>query len=108
MDLIEIINNFLFQNIFLENVKILPDEVRDILLTNSLQPKIYHSFIVTHGIFPPYDNILFNPYFQMIIAIIGAWIIDDLFDILFLDYIKRLRRMIIAWIKNQFSKIFQH
>ncbi len=60
--------------------------------------------IELHGIFSPYDDILFNYYFMLTMVIIGFLVFDELFEMLFREYIRKFKRKvketIKEWVKN--------
>ena len=95
MDLIGITNNP-------ENFKIFHRTFSDEVIKNLTQITNYHNIgnnpIYLHGLFPPYDDFIFNPYFQMITCIIGAFAIQELFDLLLWPYIREYRNKFYRWV----------
>jgi hypothetical protein len=97
MDLTGIINDYFSTNLFnplsSNLIKIL-SEHQDLYNLGNNQ------FIVTHGIFTPYDDFIFNPYFQMFMVIIFAWFLDDFFDYLFKKDLIKIKKKIMEEIKR--------
>lgn len=98
MDLTEIINNIFGISLNPTIAHNLTNETIQDLLKTTEYHKIGLHVTPIHGLFPPYDDFLFNPYFQMIVCILGVWTLQDMFDILIWPYIKLHRDRFYRWL----------
>ena len=103
MGLIEIINNFLIPKKAEIQINLSNETINKLMQISELH-KIGNTPIYLHGLFPPYDDFIFNPYFQLITCIIGAMAIQELFDILLWPYIRDYRNKFYRWILSKIRK----
>lgn len=105
----EIINNIFFSKHFVSAG--LPNETINNLTVIYKLHQIGNHPLIIRGLFSPYDDFLFNPYFQLTIVLLGYFWLDSLFDELIWPYIKpyrdNIRRKLIACLTKRNLKFLK-
>jgi hypothetical protein len=75
----------------------------EIIFNNPVRSVAYGQLVIPNNFI--WDCVLFNGHFQMGMLMIGLWMLNDLFNLLFWDDIREIRREIKEKIN---TLIFQH